>query len=68
MTVEIGHLRITIDSIEYIIETAKEVLQKVGRPRNRQARFCLILRRPRGCNRYTSFMYNDGTCCNPFLN
>lgn len=66
MKTAIENIRVTIDRIEYIIETASEVDQKVGRPRNRQARFSLILRRPAGCSRYASFLYTDGTFCKPF--
>ncbi len=60
-------MRIEIDKIPYVIEEAKAVKTgKVGRPRNKQAKFSLILRRPQGCNRYASFAYHDGTFCRPF--
>ena len=66
MKATIENLRTTIENVEYIIETAEEVTQKVGRPRNLQARFSLTLRRPRGCRLYASFLYTDGTFCKPF--
>lgn len=59
-------MRIEIDKIKYVIEEAFAVKQRVGRPRFRQARFGLVLRRPQGCTLYGSFEYHDGTYCKPF--
>ncbi len=59
-------MRVTFDNIEYVIEEAKKIKQKVGRPRKRQAKYSLTLLRPNGCTRYSSFQYHDGTICKPF--
>ena len=59
-------MRIEIDSITYVIEETHPVKQRVGRPRFRQAKSSLVLRRPQGCTLYGSFQYFDGTYCKPF--
>lgn len=58
--------RIKIENHNWIIEEVKPVQRKIGRPRNRQAKYSLIVRRPNGCTRYASFLYNDGSFCKPF--
>jgi len=59
-------MRIEIEKITYVIEETHALKQRVGRPRNRQAKFGLVLRRPQGCSRFGSFMYHDGTFARPF--
>lgn len=50
----------------YVVEKASKVAQKIGRPRNRMAQFELLVRRQNGKRLYQSYLYNDGTFCQPF--
>jgi len=59
-------MRIEINNITYVIEETHSIKQQVGRPRFRQAKSGLVLRRPQGCTMYGSFEYHDGTHCKPF--
>ncbi|MFQ5638213.1 MAG: hypothetical protein ACE5IR_09505, partial [bacterium] len=58
-------MRVEIEGITYVVEKATPVKQKVGRPRKKQARFSLLLRRPKGSRLYASYLYHDNSFCRP---
>jgi len=57
---------ITCDDIKYVIERATQIKRNAGRPRNKMARYAILVRRFNGNKLYQSFIYNDGTFCKPF--
>ena len=57
---------IICDGIKYVIEKATQIKRNAGRPRNKMARYAILLRRFNGTKLYQSFIYNDGTFCKPF--
>ncbi len=54
------------DGIKYVIEKVTLVERGQGRPRNKMARYDILVRRFNGIKLYHSFIYNDGTFCKPF--
>ncbi|KKM14827.1 hypothetical protein LCGC14_1702200 [marine sediment metagenome] len=56
----------SINGIKYVIEKATEIARSPGRPRNKMARYSLLVRRPQGSKLYHSYLYNDGEVCLPF--
>ncbi len=54
------------DGIKYVIEKATEIKRSAGRPRNKMARYALLVRRFNGKKLYQSYIYNDGSFCKPF--
>ena len=54
------------DGIKYVIEKVTLIERCQGRPRNKMARYDILVRRFNGIKLYRSFIYNDGTFCKPF--
>ena len=54
------------DGIKYVIEKATQIKRNAGRPRNKMARYAILVRRFNGKKLYQSFIYNDGSFCKPF--
>ena len=59
-------LKFDFNGISYIIEKATPVKRKIGRPRMKMATYSLVVRRPYGSQRFASFLYYDGSFCQPF--
>jgi len=57
---------IICDGIKYVIEKIIPIERCKGRPRNKMARYKILVRRFNGKKLYQSFIYNDGTFCKPF--
>lgn len=57
---------IICDDIKYVIEKVTQIKRNAGRPRNKMARYEILVRRLNGTKLYQSFIYNDGTFCKPF--
>lgn len=54
------------DGIKFVIEKVTAIERSQGRPRNKMARYDVLVRRFNGIKLYRSFIYNDGTFCKPF--
>ncbi len=52
--------------IKYAIEKVTQIKRCTGRPRNKMARYELLVRRFNGTKLYQSYIFNDGTFCKPF--
>lgn len=57
---------IICSGIKYVIEKVTEIKRCLGRPRNKMARYAILVKRFNGKKLYQSYIYNDGTFCKPF--
>ena len=57
---------IICDGIKYVIEKATQIKNCNGRPRNKMARYAILVRRFNGKKLFQSYLYNDGSFCKPF--
>ena len=67
MKIDIETYEVIISNgIKYVIEKTTQIKRCPGRPKNKMARYAILLRRFNGTKLYQSFIYNDGTFCKPF--
>ena len=67
MKADIQNFEVIIaDGIKFVIEKVTQINRSAGRPRNKMARYALLVRRFNGKKLYQSYIYNDGSFCKPF--